>query len=80
MVFFGNPKHLKKKENVVTSDGYNVINTQKNKTLQSKMCESYNEYKYHSISKGWKHITVIKDCWNKSFFLKLHVFELPPKL
>jgi hypothetical protein len=52
MVFFGNPKHLKKKENVVTSDGYNVINTQKNKTLQSKMCESYNEYKYHSISKG----------------------------
>jgi hypothetical protein len=80
MAFFGNPKHFLKKENVVTSHVYILTNTQKNKTLQSKMCTSYNEYKYHSISKGYKHITVIKDCWNKSYFLKLHVFELPPKL
>jgi hypothetical protein len=34
------------------------------------MCTSYNEYKYHSISKGWKHIMVIKDCWNKSYFFE----------
>jgi hypothetical protein len=66
MAFFGNPEHLKKKENVVTSHAYIVTNTQKNKTLQSKMCTSYNECKYHSISKGWKHIMVIKDCCNKS--------------
>ncbi len=66
MAVFGNPKHLKKKENVVTSHAYIVTNTQKSKTLKSKMSMSYNEYKYHSIPKGWKHMRVIKDHWNKS--------------
>jgi hypothetical protein len=33
MAFFGNLKHLKKKENVGTSHPYIVTNTQKNKTL-----------------------------------------------
>jgi hypothetical protein len=52
MAFFGNLKHLKKKENVITSHAYIVTNTQKNKILQSNMCTSYNEYNITQFPKG----------------------------